>query len=37
MRRNSLLAFIVPFALAVTFIMPINAAKHKELPALAGV
>ena len=34
MRRNSLLAFIVPFALAVTFIMPINAAKHKELPAL---
>lgn len=34
MRRNNLLTFIASLALVTSFIMPANAAKHKELPAL---
>ena len=33
MRRNNLLTFIASLALVTSFIMPANAAKHKELPA----
>ena len=34
MRRNNLLTLIASLALVTSFIMPANAAKHKELPAL---
>lgn len=30
----NLLTFIVPLAVAATFMMPADAANHKELPAL---